>query len=79
MGLTISSTDWYNIDCSLGFGTFRVTLASTNLGIRKVVIEGMACQLPSTQILAVKNKPERGFGFQVRDGDFIEFEFKTRH
>ena len=26
-----------------------------------------------------KNKPERGFGLQVRDGDFIEFEFKTRH
>ena len=24
------------------------------------------------------NKPERGFGLQVRDGDFIEFEFKTR-
>ena len=27
----------------------------------------------------VRNKPERGFGLQVRDGDFIEFEFKTRH
>ena len=24
------------------------------------------------------NKPERDFGLQVRDGDFIEFEFKTR-
>ena len=23
-------------------------------------------------------KPERGFGLQVQDGDFIEFEFKTR-
>ena len=27
----------------------------------------------------IKNKPEKGFGLQVRDGDFIEFEFKTRH
>ena len=24
------------------------------------------------------NKPKRGFDLQVRDGDFIEFEFKTR-
>ena len=23
-----------------------------------------------------ENKPERGYGLQVRDGDFIEFEFK---
>ena len=26
-----------------------------------------------------KNKPERSLGLQVRDGDFIEFEFKSRH
>ena len=28
---------------------------------------------------AKKNMPEKGFGLQVRDGDFIESEFKTRH
>ena len=32
-----------------------------------------------SQVRILQNKAKGGFGLQVRDGDFIEFEFKTWH